>query len=152
MRSASSCALRSASAKSIGATAFLAPRPPSLDFLAGAELGAADDVLVIELDDVKREAPNFPARPEAGVELERKDDEEIVRGAGETMEVVDEAAEAERPMVGGGEVGGDKAGVPGFELGLSHDVKKSSSSACDGGVGEASMPSTKMRSGYLWVD
>jgi hypothetical protein len=118
--------------------------------LAVAELAAAEDVLV-ELDDVKREAPSFPVRPETGVELERKEDEEIVRGAGDTMEVVDEAAEAERPIVGRGEAGGDKAGVPGFELGLSQDVKKSSSSACDGGVGDASMPSTKMRPGYLRV-
>jgi hypothetical protein len=103
----------------------------------------------MEVDDVKREAPNLPPRPETGVELERKEFDVMVRGAGETMEVVDEAADAERPKMGRGEGGGDNAGVPGFELGLSQDVKKSSSSACGGGVGEASMPSTKMRSGYL---
>jgi len=101
------------------------------------------------VDEVKREAPSLPARPETGVELERKEFDVIVRGAGEAMEVADEAADAERPKMGGGEVGGDSDGVPGLELGLSQDVKKSSSSACDGGVGEASMPSTKMRSGYL---
>lgn len=102
---------------------------------------------MIELVDVKREAPSLPGRPETGVELERKEDEDIVRGTGETTEVVNEAAEVERLMMGGGEVGGDNAGVPGLELGLSHEVKKSSSSGGVGGVGVASMPSTKMRSG-----
>jgi hypothetical protein len=108
-------------------------------------------VLVTVLDDVKREAPSLLVRPDTGVELERKEEEVMVRGAGETIEMVEEAAEVERPMLGGGE-GDDNAGVPGFEDGLFQDVKKSSSSsACDGGVGAASMPSTKMRSGYLHV-
>lgn len=104
---------------------------------------------IVELDEVRREAPSLPGRPEAGVELERKEDEEIVRGAGETIEDTDDAADWERPMIGG-ELGVDgNDGVPGLEAGLSQDVKKSSSSACGGGVGEASMPSTKMRWGYL---
>lgn len=134
----------------MGAAAFLAPKPPSFDFLAPAELAVpVGAVLVIALDEVKREAPSLLVRPAAGVELERNEEEEMVRGTGETTEVVEEAAEAERPMLGGGEVGGDNAGVPGLEDGLFQDVKKSSSSGCEGGVGEASMPSTKMRSGYL---
>lgn len=101
----------------------------------------------MELDDVRRDAPSFPGRPEAGVELERKEDDEMVRGAGETIEVVDDAADWERPMMGG-EAGADgNAGVPGLDVGLSQDEKKSSSSGCVGGVGEASTPSTKMRCG-----
>lgn len=115
--------------------------------MAAAEL--VDDVPIVELDDVRREAPSFPGRPEAGVELERKEDEEMVRGAGEAIEDTDDAADWERPMTGGG-VGVDgNDGVPGLEAGLSQDEKKSSSSACVGGVGEASRPSTKIRCGYL---
>lgn len=104
----------------------------------------ADDI-PMELDDVRREALSLAGRPEAGVELERKEEDEMVRGAGETIEDTDDAADWERPMMGG-ELGVDgNDGVPGLEAGLSQDEKKSSSSACVGGVGEASTPSIKMR-------
>lgn len=147
IRSASTCALRSASSKLMGAAAFFAPKPPNFDFLAPA--APPEDVLVTELDDVNRDAPSLLGRPAAGDDVERNEDDEIVRGAGDAMEVAEEAAEGVRPMIGG-EVGADEgAGVLGFEAGLSQDEKKSSSSAWAEGVGAASIPSTNNFVGNL---
>ncbi len=92
----------------------------------------------MELDDVKREAPSFDAGRDAEPtdEFDRREEELIVRGA-----------EAERPMMGGGE-GVDEA-VAGLDVGLSHEEKKSSSSWAEVGVGGISIPSTKTLSGNL---
>lgn len=141
IRSASSFARFSASAKSMGAAAFFAPKPPSFDFLAGAE-AVVEDVVVVELEDVRREAPSFVGLPAAGEVFERKEDEEMVRGA--------EGAVGTRPTTGG-VAAGVMAREPGLEVGLSQDVKKSSSSAGAEGGGEVedSMPSTNMPCGYL---
>lgn len=108
----------------MGAAAFLAPNPPSLDFLAGAAPTVVEpDVLPApveaEVEDINLEAPSLVAGREAEPrdEFDRRDDELTVRGA-----------EAERPIIGGaaGVDGADD--VTGFAAGLSHEEKKSSSS------------------------
>lgn len=141
IRSASSTALRSASAKSMGAAAFFAPRPPSFDFFGAA---AAEPVGVDTAgDELRRDAPSFEPGREPGVEFVRRDEELMVRGP-----VVVDAA---RPMTGT-PAGVDAAELAGLAAGLSHEEKESSSSFPAAGVADAatvSIPSTKMRVGYL---
>lgn len=99
--------------------AFLAPRPPSLDFFGPV-------VLVTELvgvpDEVKREAFNFEFCRLAFivvVEVDRMDEDVTVRGVVFCVGVA-------RPMTGG-ETGVGVVGLDGL-TGLSHEEKKSSSS------------------------
>ena len=107
-----------------------------------------------EFDDPRRDAASLlPGLPPAGAveEVERKEDDEIVRGAAgeEPLEWV-ELAEADRPRTGGDVGADDDDGVLGFEAGLSQDVKKSSSSPLlTGGVASRSAPSTNILVGYL---
>ena len=143
MRSASSVALRSASAKSTGA-AFFAPSPPNFAFFAPPAAAGALLVLPRDVaDELRREAPSLEAgrAPAPVVVLARRDAELTVRGA-----VV---ALAERPMTGGAvgleDVGGD-LGV----AGLSQEEKKSSSSPpAAAGFAVGSAPSTVILSGNL---
>ena len=115
-----------------------------------------DDEPVAEFEDPRREAPSvLPDLPPVGIaELERKEEEEIVRDADggaedEPLETA-EVAETDRPRIGG-DVGADVgAGVLGLEVGLSQDEKKSSSSALlAGGITSSSAPSTNILVGYL---
>lgn len=140
MRSASSAALRSASAKSTGAAAFFAPNPPSFDFF-----GAADAELVIEeAEEFKRDAPSLEAGfedPSEEVEFERRDAELTVLGALPTL--------AALPITGGDVGLDDAAGEGDLTVGLSHDEKKSSSAFAAAGVPAESAPSTTTFSGDL---
>ena len=137
--SASSAALRSASAKLTGA-AFFAPRPPSFDFF-----GAADAVLVLPIEDaeeLRREAPSVEAGREPGpAELARKEAELTVRGALPALD--------DRPMIGGADGFDDVDEVLGA-AGLSQEEKKSSSSPLAlAGAAADSAPSTTTFSGNL---
>lgn len=119
----------------------MAPSPPSLDFFEPADV--APVVVVLPLEEFRREAPSLDAGLEAAEDVERRDEELTVRGA--------EVAEAERPISGGPE-GVEAAGVDGFDAGLSQEEKKSSSSAVAVGVDTTSAaPSTNIRAGYLSV-
>jgi hypothetical protein len=124
----------------MGAAAFFAPKPPSFDFFGAALVDPVD--VETAGDEFSLEAPSFEAGLEPGVEAERRDEELMVRGA-----VV---ADAARPMTGTLE-GVDAAELAILAAGLSHDEKKSSSSppAAESAAGAASMPSTKIRVGYL---
>lgn len=93
-------------------------------------------------DELSREAPSLDAGREAPVpieELERREEELTVRGA-----------EAERPMMGGGVAEGEGALEDGFDAGLSHEEKKSSSAPFAGEVaGVSETPSTAILAGNL---
>ena len=143
IRSASSAAFLSASAKSMGAAAFFAPRPPSFD-LRGTEAEVGVVRVVAAGDEFRREAPSLEAGRD-GLDVDERSEEELmVRGAAATV--------AARPMTGG------VAGVRGAELvdfaaGLSQEEKKSSSApslAADAGVAApVSTPSTTTPLGNL---
>lgn len=145
MRSASSSAFRSASAKSTGLV--LDAPSPSFDFF-GREV--VDELM--EDAEFRREAPpNLAARAAA--------EDVMVRGTGEAMVLeVDEdevaaeltAGEGVRPMTGGvetlGVAGADGLGVEGFD----QELKKSSSvSSFGGAVTDDSTPSTTIPFGNL---
>jgi hypothetical protein len=138
IRSASSKAFRSASAKSTG---FVLDAPsPSLDFLGSV---VVDDVDEAELS---REVPLPSLAGRAAA------DEVMVRGAGVVLAVVlvELDADGVLPMIGGvairGVPGADPLGVEG----LDHESKKSSSvSSFGAGVALASTPSTTIPFGNL---
>ena len=123
IRSASSNALRSASAKSIFWDALVAPSPPSFLVFAVVVLVL---VLVVAFS---REAPSRPTRAEDAFEEEaRREDELTVRGEGSGCEGTGGEGLAMRP--GDGvlpRTGGVGAGDAGLGVdGLLHEVKKSS--------------------------
>jgi hypothetical protein len=142
IRSASTAARRSASAKSTGA-AFFAPRP----FFAGRATPAlvlVDDALL----DVSVRTP-----PAVEVVLARREDDVTVRGAAEA-EAGGEAgpgAETVRPIDGGaGGVDGEEVAFGFGEADLSQDEKKSSSSPAGcAELLEVSTPSTTIPLGNL---
>ena len=129
----------------MGAVAFLAPSPPSFDFFEAAEAVVVIDAVDAAGEELRRDAPSFDAGREPGeVVEERREEELMVRGAA--------VAEAARPSTGT-DAAGVLAELVGLEAGLSHEEKKSSSSApapLDAAAAATSvMPSTKMRSGCL---
>ena len=98
------------------------------------------------MEEFRRDAPSFEAgrEPTVVVELERRDAELTVLGPVDALEAL-----AERPITGGA-VGFEGAGVALGAAGLSHEEKKSSSSALAAGVALLSVaPSTTTLSGYL---